>query len=227
MRILIVEDEESILKTMKLNLEMEGYEVVTCDNGRKALDIIDGQHFDLLILDIMLPEVNGLQICEAVRLKNKQVGIIIVSAKDSPSDRVAGLKFGADDYLTKPFNLEELLLRVKNILLRSAEESKQDAEIYTFGDNKLNFKTYTAETAQGTIDLTQKEVLLLKMLIDRKDTAVDRKQILQQVWGYDVYPTTRTIDNFILNFRKYFEADPRNPQYFISVRGVGYKFKES
>jgi len=223
-RLLLVEDEDHIRKIVKMNLELEGYEVVTADNGKKALDIIEGQHFDLLLLDIMLPEISGLQICEQVRLKNKDVGIIIVSAKDAPSNRVEGLKLGADDYLTKPFNLEELLLRVKNLLRRTNEEQKSALNHYEFGSNKIDFVTYEAEGNDGQFRLTRKEVLLLKMLIERANEVVSRKQILQNVWGYDVYPSTRTIDNFILNFRKYFEKDARNPVYFHSVRGVGYKF---
>ena len=224
MRILLVEDEEQIRKLVKMNLELEGYEVVSANNGRKAIDIIEGQHFDLMILDVMLPEVDGFQICQKVRLNNTKVGIIILSAKDTSQDRITGLKYGADDYLTKPFNLEELLLRVSNLLKRSSEESVNELEYYEFGDNKVNFVTYEAQGHQGNFRMTQKEVLLLKMLIERKNEVVSRKEILQNVWGYDVYPSTRTIDNFILNFRKYFELDPRNPSYFHSVRGVGYKF---
>ena len=224
MRILLVEDEEQIRKLVKMNLELEGYEVVAVDNGRKAIDIIEGQHFDLMILDVMLPEVDGFQICQKVRLSNTKVGIIILSAKDTSQDRISGLKYGADDYLTKPFNLEELLLRVSNLLKRSSEESVNELEYYEFGANKVNFITYEAEGHQGDFRMTQKEVLLLKMLIERKNEVVSRKEILQNVWGYDVFPSTRTIDNFILNFRKYFEKDPRKPQYFHSVRGVGYKF---
>ncbi len=224
MRILLVEDEEQIRKLIKMNLELEDYEVVSVDNGRKAIDIIEGQHFDLMILDIMLPEVDGFQICQKVRLNNTKVGIIILSAKDTSQDRITGLKYGADDYLTKPFNLEELLLRVNNLLKRSSEESVNELEYYEFGKNKVNFVTYEAEGHQGNFRMTQKEVLLLKMLIERKNEVVSRKEILQNVWGYDVFPSTRTIDNFILNFRKYFEVDPRKPNYFHSVRGVGYKF---
>lgn len=227
MRILLVEDEEQIQKIIKLNLELEGYEVVTADTGRKALEFFDGQHFDLLILDIMLPEVNGLQICEQVRLRNRDIGIIIVSAKDTVVDKIHGLKIGADDYLTKPFNLEELLLRVNNVLNRSKTNTYEDVDHFVFGDNSVNFSTFEATGVKGDFILTHKETLLLKMLIEYRNEVVDRKDILQKVWGYDVYPTTRTIDNFILNFRKYFEKDPKNPQFFISVRGVGYKFSFS
>lgn len=226
MRILLVEDEEQIRKVVKMNLELEGYEVVTADDGKKALDLIDNQHFDLLLLDIMLPEISGLQICEQVRLRNKKVGIIIISAKDALADKIEGLRLGADDYLTKPFNLEELQLRVHNLIQRSTEELNSDLEEYAFGKFKVNFNTYKAITNQGEMTLTHKEMLLLKMLIERKNTAVDRKDILLHVWGYDVYPTTRTIDNFIVNFRKYFEEDPKHPKIFVSVRSVGYKFVE-
>lgn len=224
MRILLVEDEEQIRKVIKMNLELENHEVIATDNGRKALELADSQHFDLMILDVMLPEVDGFQICEQVRLRNTKVGIIIVSAKDTSIDRITGLKMGADDYLTKPFNLEELLLRVNNLLKRSTEEAAKETEEYTFGGNKINFITYQAEGNNGTFNLTKKEVLLLKLLIDRQNEVVSRNQILQAVWGYDVYPSTRTIDNFILSFRKYFEKDPREPVHFYSVRGVGYKF---
>lgn len=224
MRILLVEDEEQIRKVIQLNLEMENYEVVATDNGRKALELADQQHFDLMILDVMLPEVDGFQICSQVRLRNSKVGIIIVSAKDTSMDRITGLKLGADDYLTKPFNLEELLLRVSNLLKRSTEEAAKDLETYSFDDNTINFITYQATTLNGEIQLTKKEVLLIKLLIERQNEVVSRQQILQTVWGYDVYPSTRTIDNFILSFRKYFEKDPREPVHFHSVRGVGYKF---
>lgn len=226
MRILLVEDEENIQKAIRINLEMEGFEVVTADNGRKALDIIENQHFDLLILDIMLPEVNGIHICEQVRLKNNHVGIIIVSAKDTSQDRILGLKAGADDYLSKPFNIEELLLRVRKLLKRSFEKKSSALETYTFGPNHINFVTYQAIGENGHIQLSKKEVLLLKLLIEKKNEPLSRQTILQSVWGYDVYPSTRTIDNFILAFRKYFEKDPGNPVYFHSVRGIGYKFTD-
>jgi two-component system, OmpR family, alkaline phosphatase synthesis response regulator PhoP len=225
MRILLVEDEESIRDAVKLNLELEGYEVVSTGNGRKALDYIDSQHFDLLLLDVMLPDVDGFTITEQVRLSNPDVPILILTAKDMAQDRVTGLKKGADDYLTKPFNLEELLLRV-NILLRRSKRVRGEApELYEFGDNTVNFGTFEAKTWRGEpLVLTKKEAMLLKLLVERKDEVVSRNQILQAVWGYDVFPSTRTIDNFILAFRKYFEKDPKTPRYFHSMRGVGYKF---
>ncbi len=227
MRILLVEDEENIQDVIKLNLEMEDYEVVATDNGKDALKFAKEQHFDLLILDIMLPEVDGYQICEQVRLTNRDVPIIFLTAKDAAQDRVMGLKKGADDYLTKPFNLEELLLRVDNLIRRTSKDPANTPDEYSFGGNWVNFATYEAEGNPGTFTLTKKEAMLLKLLIDREGEVVSRQQILQSVWGYDVYPSTRTIDNFILSFRKYFEEDPKNPQYFLSVRGVGYKFVDN
>lgn len=224
LRVLLVEDEPQIMKMMKLNLTLEGYEVVACEDGKDAIQIVQNQNFNLIILDIMLPEVSGFQICEQIRLRDSNVGIIFVSAKNSPEDRIKGLKLGADDYITKPFNLEELLLRVNNLARRSIPEVATELEEYAFGDNYINFKTYNARGVNGDFKLTNKEALLLSMLIGRENEVVSRQNILQNVWGYDVYPSTRTIDNFILSFRKYFEKDPKHPEYFHSIRGVGYKF---
>ena len=224
MRILLVEDEENIRDVVKLNLELENYEVVATGNGREAIRLFHEQHFDLLLLDVMLPEINGFQICEQVRLTNLEVPIIFLTAKETAQDRIAGLKKGADDYITKPFNLEELLLRVQNLIKRTSKSPENTPEVYQFGDNTINFITFEAQGNNGSFNLTKKEAMLLKLLIDRKNEVVSRQQILQSVWGYDVYPSTRTIDNFILSFRKYFEADPRNPNHFLSVRGIGYKF---
>lgn len=224
LRILLVEDEENIRETVKLNLELEDYEVVAAGDGKKALKYTQEQHFDLLILDVMLPEVDGFQICEQVRLTNREVPIIFLTAKDTAQDRINGLRKGADDYLVKPFNLEELLLRVERLIQRTSKAPEASADVYTFGNHTINFATFEAKGNTGTFTLTKKEAMLLKLLIDRKGEVVSRQQILQSVWGYDVYPSTRTIDNFILSFRKYFEEDPRTPEFFLSVRGVGYKF---
>lgn len=226
MRILLVEDEENIRDLVKLNLELEGYEVVTAGDGKKALKLTKNQHFDLLILDIMIPEINGIQVCEQVRLRNEEVPIIFLTAKDNPADKIEGLKRGADDYVTKPFNLEEFLLRVNNLIKRRVKKEENEAYIYQFDDFEINFQSYMAIGVNGPFKLTSKEVLLLKLLIDRKNEVISREQILQTVWGYDVFPSTRTIDNFILAFRKYFERDLKNPKYFHSIRGVGYKFIE-
>jgi two-component system, OmpR family, alkaline phosphatase synthesis response regulator PhoP len=223
-RILLVEDEENILETLKLNLEMDGYEVVGISNGKDVVKIFNEQHFDLILLDIMLPEVDGLQLCEQIRLQDTEIPIIFITARDTGQDRIQGLKKGADDYITKPFHLEEILLRIQNLLKRSTKQSSASLEEFNFGGNYVNFKTLDARCQAGQLKLTKKEAMLLKLLIERKGEVVSRQQILQSVWGYDVYPSTRTIDNFILNFRKYFEEDPRNPIYIHSVRGVGYQF---
>lgn len=225
-RILLVEDEENIREGIKLNLELEEFEVVATDNGKSALQLFRSQHFDLIILDVMLPEIDGFQICEQIRLENLDVPIMFLTAKDTSVDKVHGLKKGADDYLVKPFNLEELLLRIRNLLKRIQKSAGVTNEVVNFGGNEINFKTYNAQTPRGEVQLTKKEAMLLKLLIDRKNEVVSRQQILQSVWGYDVYPSTRTIDNFILSFRKYFEEDPKTPKFFLSVRGVGYKFIE-
>lgn len=225
-RILLVEDEEHIRDVVKMNLELEDYEVISTDNGRDAFKLFKGQHFDLLILDVMLPEVDGFQLCEQIRLENLEVPIMFLTAKDASMDRVMGLKKGADDYLTKPFNLEELLLRVSNLIKRTSKDPADTPDIVTFGNNTINFVTFEAESSTDNFNLTKKEAMLLKLLIDRKNEVVSRQQILQAVWGYDVYPSTRTIDNFILSFRKKFEEDPKQPKFFLSVRGVGYKFVE-
>lgn len=223
-RIFLVEDEISIRDALKLNLELEGYEVVTTADGKRVLKMFKEQHFDLVLLDIMLPEVSGLELCEQIRLVNMDIPIIFLTAKDTTADKVTGLKKGADDYIVKPFNLEELLLRIRILLKRSQGTTSTSLESFEFGINKANFKTYEATGNQGEFKLTKKEAMLLKLLIERRGEVVSRQQILQSVWGYDVYPSTRTIDNFILSFRKYFEVNPKSPNFFHSVRGVGYKF---
>lgn len=227
--ILLVEDEENLHETLKLNLELEGFEVSSAFNGSTALQKIQNEYFDLVIMDIMLPEADGIHVTETIRIQNNEVPILILSAKNTSADRVLGLKKGADDYLTKPFNLEELLLRVQKLINKSKKIAEKDStgEVYSFGKNSINFKAQEATTKNGEkIQLSKKEAMLLKLLIENKNEVVPREKILQTVWGYNVYPTTRTIDNFILNFRKYFEEDSRNPQYFHSVRGVGYKYSE-
>lgn len=222
-RILLVEDEDSLREMLTLNLSLEGYEVVQTAHARQALKKSKEEHFDLLILDVMLPEIDGFQLCEQIRLTNHVVPILFLTARDTAHDRITGLKKGADDYLTKPFNLEELTLRVQKLIQRTSKTPETAQETYSFGGNTINFITFEASGKNGHFTLTKKEAMLLKLLLDRKNEVVSRQQILQSVWGYDVYPSTRTIDNFILAFRKYFEEDPKNPRYFHSIRGVGYK----
>lgn len=227
--ILLVEDEENLHETLKLNLELEGYSVTSAYTGAAAMKAVENEYFDLIIMDIMLPEMDGINVTQNIRLTNNEVPILILSAKNSSEDRVLGLKKGADDYLTKPFNLEELLIRVQKLIYKSKklQDRSTVGETYSFGGHTINFKAQEATTAKGErIELSKKEAMLLKLLIENKNEVVPREKILQSVWGYNVYPTTRTIDNFILSFRKYFEEDSRNPRYFHSVRGVGYKYAE-
>lgn len=227
--ILLVEDEENLHEALKLNLELEGYEITSAYDGNEALKAIKDEYFDLIIMDVMLPHVDGITVTETIRIQNNEVPILILSAKNTSGDRVLGLKKGADDYLVKPFNLEELLLRVDKLILKNKKllDKETIGDTYEFGNNKVDFKAQEAITwNKQHIELSKKEVMLLKLLIENRNEVVTREKILQSVWGYNVYPTTRTIDNFILNFRKYFEKDSRNPKFFHSVRGVGYKYSE-
>lgn len=227
--ILLVEDEENLRDTLRLNLELEGYEVAVSGDGADALQKTRERHFDLVILDIMLPELDGISVCETIRLSNTELPILMLSARSSGNDRVLGLKKGADDYLTKPFHLEELILRVEKLVQKGRMMQERDnlGNEYSFGDNRVDFNAQEAVNARGeTIPLSQKESMLLRLLIANRNQVVSREKILQAVWGYQVFPTTRTIDNFILNFRKYFEKDSRSPMFFHSVRGVGYKFTD-
>jgi two-component system, OmpR family, alkaline phosphatase synthesis response regulator PhoP len=227
--ILLVEDEENMHETLKLNLELEGYEVTSAFDGRAAVKSVQNEYFDLIVLDIMLPEMDGMSVLETIRVGQLDVPILMLSAKNASTDKIAGLKKGADDYMTKPFNLEELLLRVDKLIVKNKrlQDKTTIGNTYTFGGNTVDFKAQTASLQNGSvIELSKKEVMLLKLLLENKNEVVTREKILQTVWGYNVYPTTRTIDNFILNFRKYFEEDSRNPKLFQSVRGVGYKYTE-
>lgn len=229
-RILLVEDEEHLQEAIKLNLELEGYTVTAVGDGIKAVKAFKQERFNLVVLDVMLPEMDGYRVCETIRLDNNDVPILFLTAKNTSEDRVKGLKKGADDYLTKPFNLEELLLRVRILIKRSIKnaDTSRSIDTYKIGDKEINFTTYELLAADGSkTELTKKETMLLKLLIERKNEVVSRENILESVWGYDVYPSTRTIDNFILTFRKYFEENPREPVFFHSVRGVGYKFTDN
>ena len=226
--ILLVEDEEHLLKTIQLNLELDGYAVTTAITGTEALKTFKKAHFDLVVLDVMLPEMDGFDVCEAIRKENTQVAVLFLTAKSSGEERIQGLKLGADDYLTKPFNLEELLLRVQILLKRNNTAiTAPSADVYTFANNQINFNTFEIKGVEGQKqEITKREIALLKLLIDKAGTVVSREEILDKVWGTDVYPSSRTIDNYILAFRKYFEIKQKEPQHFHSIRGVGYKFIE-
>jgi len=221
-RICIVEDEESIGELLKMNLEMEDFEVHLFNDGGRAMEELDQLiSSDLLILDVMLPEKSGLEICEAVRQKSK-VPILILSAKGSTSDRIQGLKLGANDYLAKPFDLEELLLRVNNLLQKLENGGNQTLKI---GKKEVNLDTFdVVEGDKKVKTLSKREVELLEFFSEKEGQVVSRDEILDRIWGTDSFTTSRTIDNYILSFRKLFELDPKDPKYFHSIRSVGYKF---
>ncbi len=208
-----------------MNLELEGHDVVSAVDGKQALERFHQGRFDLILLDVMLPHMDGFSVCRSIRLENRKVPILFLTAKNSAQDRVMGLRIGGDDYLVKPFDLEELLLRVQRLLERSAIENRVGKSVVTFGGNAIFFDKHEAVDFRGqTHDLSKKEVMLLQLLCERDGETVSREEILDLIWGVDVYPSSRTIDNFIVNFRKYFESDQRNSRYFQSIRGVGYRF---
>lgn len=224
-KILVIEDEKSLLEMIQLNLELEGYKVTTCIHGRDALTYARQlDQFDLVLLDIMLPEVGGLDICKEYRA-HSDTPILILSAKGTTSDRIAGLKLGANDYLPKPFDLEELLLRVNN-LIKSRDKIGVTADILNIGRWEVSFATYEVinSLTNEKQELSKREIELLQLFLQHKDKVVSRDEILNALWGTEQFPTGRTIDNYILNFRKLFEPDSRTPIYFHSIRGVGYKF---
>lgn len=227
-KILLVEDEDSLVEVVKLNLELEGYKVVVCGTGKEAVNRFRSERFDLILLDVMLPEMDGFAVCQTIRLENSKIPILMLTAKNTGQDRVTGLKIGADDYLAKPFNLEELLLRIEKLLARSTDQpAKASTEFFSVGESSVNTVTYEIVTWNGEKhQLSKREIMLLKLLNDRKGEVVSRELILETVWGYDVYPSTRTIDNYILAFRKYFEPNQKEPRYFHSIRGVGYKLTD-
>jgi len=205
--ILIVEDEELLRETLTLNLELEGYEVTAVGDGSEALNAVEHAHYDLIIMDIMMPELDGISATETLRIRNYDGPILMLSAKNTGADRITGLKKGADDYLTKPFHLEELLLRTEKLIDKNKKiaVAKPLIDTYSFGGNTIHFHQGVAVNFKGEeISLSKKEVMLLRLFSDNPNDIISREKILQTVWGYQVYPTTRTIDNFILSFRKNF-----------------------
>jgi two-component system alkaline phosphatase synthesis response regulator PhoP len=227
-KILLVEDEPSLAELIKLNLEAENYEVSFAANGLDALDIFNSNSFNLVILDAMIPGMSGFDVCKNIRKQNTKVPIMFLTARKSSIDRVQGLKLGADDYLTKPFNLEEFLLRVQILVKRSLETPKEINNIPShihIGTSEINLKSFQSKDIYGNaIQLSKKEIALLKILYSKKGEVVSRDEILDAIWPDESNPSSRTIDNFILAFRKHFEPNPKEPIYFHSVRGVGYKF---
>ncbi|MGY8926433.1 MAG: response regulator transcription factor [Flavobacteriales bacterium] len=222
-KICLVEDEKSIGEIVKLNLELEGYSVEWLVDGEDAKKLFEANfEFDLIILDVMLPHINGVDLCRIIRFKSK-VPVLFLSAKGKTTDRIQGLKVGGNDYLPKPFDLEELLLRVSVLI---GDASQTDIEQATIGEYLVNFKTYDYVhlLTQEKKRLSKKEIALLQLFLEKEGEVISRNELLDRLWGKNQFPTTRTIDNYILNFRKIFELDSKNPKLFHSIRGVGYKF---
>lgn len=222
--ILIVEDEESLLGTMALNLELENYKVLTAKTGPEALLKYRQNHasLDLVLLDVMLPGISGFELIGEFKKINVAVPVIFLTAKNQAGEKISGLKLGAEDYITKPFELEELLLRIKNVIKRNA---KPAASLFSFGNFSINFDTFEVKNIKGeTIELSRREIGLLKLLTDNVGKVISRDEIIEALWNENENASTRTIDNYILNFRKHFEENPKEPRHFHSVRGVGYKF---
>lgn len=221
--ILVVEDDLKILRGLEMNLTFEGYAVVTATEGYEGLRKAAEEPVELLLLDLMLPGLSGYDICRKVRQHKPNLPIIMLTAKGQEIDKVAGLDLGADDYVTKPFGVSELMARIR-ALLRRCEPRGKDLEQYSFGRVRLDFKKYQAEANGKEVELSAKEYDVLRYLIERAGEAVHRHDLLDEVWGYEAMPTTRTVDNFILDLRKKLEEDPAHPGHIVSVRGVGYKF---
>jgi two-component system, OmpR family, alkaline phosphatase synthesis response regulator PhoP len=233
-RILVVEDDMHIAEGLKLNLSLQGYETAIAGSGTEGLRMWKEWNPDLIVLDVMLPGMDGLSVLRHIRLQDERLPVLILSAKGAPNDRIEGFSCGVDDYLAKPFNLEEFLLRVERLLTRSrwghspssagASEVPAELQRYAFGGNTIDFESMTAETRQGTVRLTEQEVRLLKLFIANRGKPLTRKTLLEVGWGYTGVTTTRTVDIFLVRLRKYFEEDPQNPVYFRSLRSVGYLF---
>ena len=223
-RILVVDDEEHLAAGIRENLQAEGYDTEIAHDGEQGLKKIRAGSFDLILLDVMMPKLDGLKVCEEIRADGLQTPVLFLTVKGEPADRIRGLEAGGDDYLAKPFHLKELLLRVAAILRRTDWYNQSTASL-SFGGNEIDFRTYHARAWDGSEHaLTHKEAMIMKMLAEHLGAIVPREDILDKVWGYEVFPSTRTIDNFIVRLRRRFERDPEAPEHFHTVRGVGYRF---
>jgi len=224
-RILVIEDDPSILAGVRDNLELEGYEVLTADQGRKGLEIARKKKPDLIVLDLMLPDLSGYEVCRILREEKNEAFLVMLTARKEEVDKVRGLTLGADDYITKPFSLLEFLARVKAVLRRGSRKS-EEARNVRFGDVAVDFVKFEALKGGKPLELTAREFKILKYFAENRGRVVTRNELLDKVWGYKMFPTTRTVDNHMMRLRKQIEDDPGVPKYLLSVRGVGYKFAE-
>lgn len=221
--ILVVEDDRSILRGLEKNLAYEGYKVLVAADGEKGLELAVNKNPDLIVLDIMLPKVNGFEICKTLKKHEISIPIIILSAKNQEVDKIMGLDLGADDYLTKPFSLRELIARI-NAVLRRKRKFEDIPDIYKFGNVEIDFQGQTIKVKGKLVEASTREFKLLKLMIENVGRVLERQTILNKVWGFDYYGTSRTIDNFITKLRQKIEANPEAPAYIQTVRGIGYKF---
>jgi DNA-binding response OmpR family regulator len=225
-QILLVEDEDSLAIGLEYNLTEEGYSVIIASDGRQALKHISSTIFDLVVLDIMIPYLDGFQVAQKIRDRFPQMPILMLTARTAAKDRIKGLELGADDYLTKPFHLQELLLRIRGMLKRKRwyQSATAESPLYRFGENEVNFENLSCRAGDKDMKLTAHEAMFLRYLIDNKGRVISRKEILENVWNIHSEVETRTIDNFIVRLRKFFEPNPSQPLYIKSIRGIGYMF---
>ncbi|OGU26829.1 MAG: DNA-binding response regulator [Ignavibacteria bacterium GWA2_54_16] len=224
-RILIVEDDKAILRGLVDSLKAEHFEIETSSDGEEGLGFAKRRKFDLIILDVMLPGMNGFEICKQLRTEKVKTPILMLTGKGDEIDKVMGLELGADDYVTKPFSIKELIARVRALLRRQAEIHSSLNEA-SFGDVYIDFKKQEATRGKKSVDLTSKEFQLLKYFVEREGEVISRNQLLDSVWGYDALPTTRTVDNYILSLRKKIEKNPAKPRHLLTVHTAGYKFQK-
>jgi len=236
-RILIIEDDDHIAEGLKLNLSIQNYEVKIAGTGTSGLQEWKEWNPDLIVLDIMLPGIDGLSVLRNIRLEDEKLPILILSARSALDDKIKGLSYGVDDYLTKPFNLDEFLLRVDRLIKRVSwydgdgethnGSNQETLNYFEFGNNRIDFTTMTADCKEGKIKLTEQEIKLLKLFIYNQGNPLSRKKLLEIGWGYSGKTTTRTVDNFMVRLRKYFEENPKKPVFFKSLRSVGYVFNKN
>ncbi len=222
-RILIVEDEPAMVAGLRDNFEFEGYEVISADNGVSGLERALGDDPDLVVLDVMMPRMSGLDVCKQLKAKRPSLPIIMLTARGQEIDKVVGLELGADDYVTKPFSIRELMARVKAVLRRVSPQAGA-AEVYKFSDIEVNIRANEVRRAGETVDLSGKEFALLAYFISHPAETLSRDHLLDAVWGYENYPSTRTVDTHIVHLRQKLEPTPEEPRFILTVHGSGYKF---
>jgi DNA-binding response OmpR family regulator len=223
-RILVIEDEPQMLLGLRDNLELEGYEVATAADGDEGLQKASSFQPDLVILDVMLPRKNGFDVCRELRARSNATPVVMLTARNQETDKVLGLELGADDYVTKPFSITELLARVRAVLRRSGTRPAGAADTYRIGDLEIDFRVHQARRGKQRVEFTAREFELLRYFVTHIGQVVTREQILNEVWGYEEFPTTRTIDNFVAKLRQKIEKAPHAPEHILTIHGSGYKF---